>query len=114
LQGPSKEIGHIRFESQNQFEKFEEDKDRQKEINVEIGRRRQLAMMRASGSVANVVLILKALFLSLLPLLGNPFLMFIPLIKSSLKRRTFKVILHLPSSTLLVPMPLNQVKLRPP
>jgi hypothetical protein len=36
----------------NQFEKFEEEKARQKEINDEIGRKRQLAAaMRASASV---------------------------------------------------------------
>jgi hypothetical protein len=48
---PLEEIGHIRLELQNQFEKFEEDKARQKEINVEIGRKRQLATMRANPSV---------------------------------------------------------------
>jgi hypothetical protein len=43
---PSKDIGHIRVKLQNQFEKFEEDKARQKEINAKIGRKRQLARMR--------------------------------------------------------------------
>jgi len=39
------------MELQNQFEKFEENKARQKKINVERGRKRQLATMRANPSV---------------------------------------------------------------
>jgi len=50
---PSEEIEHIRFELQNQFDKFEENKARKKELNVEIGRKSQLAKMRASWSIAN-------------------------------------------------------------
>jgi hypothetical protein len=49
---PDEEIGQIRMEMLDRFEKFEEEKARQKAINAEIGRKRQLAAaMRASGSV---------------------------------------------------------------
>jgi hypothetical protein len=39
------------MELHNQLQKFEEDKARQKEINIEIGRKRQLASMRSNPSV---------------------------------------------------------------
>jgi hypothetical protein len=43
---PLEEIGHIIFELQIQFEKFEEDKARKKEINDEIERKKQFVAMR--------------------------------------------------------------------
>jgi hypothetical protein len=43
---PLEEIGHIIFELQIQFEKFEEDKARKKEINDEIERKKQFVSMR--------------------------------------------------------------------
>jgi hypothetical protein len=49
---PYEEIGQIRMEMLERFEKFEEEKARKKAMNVEIGRKRQLVVaMRASGSV---------------------------------------------------------------
>jgi hypothetical protein len=45
-EAPLEEIGQIKLELQSQFEKFEEDKDKQKELNDEIGRKIQLAVMR--------------------------------------------------------------------
>ena len=46
---PLKEFGHIREELLKGFEKFEEDKIRQKEIEAEIGRKRTLAQMREAN-----------------------------------------------------------------
>ena len=42
-EAPNKVIGEMRVDLLNQFKKFEEDKSRQKEIEVEIGRKRELS-----------------------------------------------------------------------
>ena len=74
-EAPIEEIGEIRKELRDQFQKFEEDKARQKEIEVEIGRTRTIKHMMA----ANPILIMRTLHLSLAPMHQTPFTMFLPL-----------------------------------
>jgi hypothetical protein len=48
---PLEEIGQIRLELQSRFENFEENKAKQKEIDDEIGRKRELAATKANLGV---------------------------------------------------------------
>jgi hypothetical protein len=86
---------------------------RQREINAKIGRKKQLAMMRAFGSLANPSVDFEGSSYITSINVRDRFCYVPSLMKSNLKRRRiFKVILHL-SPPLSVPMPLNQVRLNP-
>lgn len=83
----TKEIGPNKLEMKNMLEEFKEDKARQKGIDAVIGRKRRLAM----GS--KQTLVFKTLSLTPLSMLGTPFCMFLPFIKTGLKGgRRFKKI----------------------
>ena len=71
----SPQIAEIRKELLNSFEKFQEEKARQKEIEAEIGRKRSIQQMMAT----NPILILRALHLSLVLMHPTPSTMFLPL-----------------------------------
>jgi hypothetical protein len=103
-------LGRLEWKCSVQFEKFEEEKARQKEIKDEIARKRQLT---SDNEVQVVVLNLKALHLYLLLMLWTPFIMFLPHLSltNNLKiRRTLKTIFHLPPTLLA----LNQLTFNPP